>query len=74
MNIVEKAFVKAGFELPAPKKPRPRKIQKCRKCGAPMELIEDTNVMVCTGDIEIKDDEGNVKTIACNNRFIFTNS
>jgi len=74
MNAVEKAFVRAGFKLPSPKKPRPQKIQKCRKCGAPMQIIEGTNVMVCTGDIEVKTEEGDTRLVACMNRVIFTHS
>lgn len=72
-STLEQAFVKAGYKPLQKKKARPRKIQKCHRCGAPMEYIEETNILVCTGDVEIKDDEGNLRTVACNNRFLFSN-
>ena len=69
---MEQAFLNAGYPPVKPRKARERKVQKCRKCGAAMQLIEDTNVMICTGDIEIKDEDGNTREVPCNNRFIFT--
>lgn len=71
-TVMESAFMKAGFAPVKPLKVRPMKEQKCRKCGAAMALIEGTNVMVCTGDIETKDAEGNTKLASCNNKFIFS--
>lgn len=72
MTVMEKAFVNAGFKPLKAKPVRTRKEQKCRKCGAPMRFIENTNVMVCTGDIEIKDDNGLFQLTPCTNKFIFT--
>lgn len=66
------AFMNAGFSPVKPRKQKEAKIHKCRKCGAPMQIIEETNVMVCTGEIETKSAEGESRTVPCNNRFIFT--
>jgi len=68
---LEQAFLNAGFAPVKPRKQRERKTQKCHRCSAPMEYVEGANVMVCTGDIEVKDDEGNPRTVACGHRFIF---
>lgn len=67
------AFLNAGFEPVKPRKERPKKVNKCRKCGTPMNILEGTNVMVCPGDIEVKDAKGDViDTRPCNHRFIFS--
>ena len=72
-NVMEKAFLGAGFKPLKPRKARPAKVNKCRKCGADMTIIENTNVMICTGDIEVKDATGIVtSTVPCTNRVIFT--
>lgn len=74
-TTIEQAFLDAGYKPLKPRKARPAKINKCRKCGANMVILEGTNVMVCTGDIEIKDATGSVtSTIPCTNRVIFSNS
>lgn len=70
-TVIERAFVAAGFKPLKPKKARPHKIQKCRKCGADMIFVEGTNVMVCGGDVEVKDENGLTKLVSCTNKFIF---
>jgi len=68
------AFLDAGYKPVKPRKARERKVQKCFKCGGDMRFVEDTNIMVCTGDVEIKDKEtGTIKLIPCGNTFIFSN-
>jgi len=73
VTIVERAFVKAGFKPLKPKKARNPKDIKCRKCGTTMERVENTNVVICPGEIEIKGTDGEIRTAPCNNRIIFTN-
>lgn len=72
-NTMEKAFIDAGFAPLKERKSRAKKVQKCRKCGAPMQYLDNTNVMVCTGEVEVTNDEGKSRFIPCNNRFIFNN-
>ena len=69
---MELAFIEAGFKPLKPKKVREPKPQKCRKCGGQFVRVEGTNVMVCTGDIEIKNEAGEISTVPCNNKFIFS--
>lgn len=47
-NQMEKALVNAGYEASKPKRKRPGKQFKCRKCGEVMIQPEDTNVMACS--------------------------
>lgn len=70
---LESVFVAAGFKPLKPRKERPQKVQKCFKCGSDMALVVDSNILVCTGDIETKDDAGNVKLVPCRNFFLFRN-
>jgi len=70
-TTVEAAFVKAGFAPLKEKKTRPQKIQKCHRCGADMKFLEGCNVMVCSGDIEKADENGQMRSVPCGNRFIF---
>lgn len=59
MNSLQKALVKAGLtKEPEERKRKPREY-KCRKCGAPMVVVEGTNIMSCS---------------SCKNFFIFDNS
>ena len=56
LGPMQKALVKAGLaEKPKARKNRGKEF-KCRKCGAPMIKISDTNIMSCSN---------------CNNYFIF---
>lgn len=57
-NQLENAFKRVGFTSnKTTKKPRHKKFE-CRICGAPMRIIDNTNVMVCTND-------------DCHNKYIF---
>lgn len=48
MNALQKALVNAGLaETPKERKINHRKYN-CRKCGAPMIYIDNTNVMSCS--------------------------
>lgn len=59
MNSLQKALVNAGLtKEPEERKRKPREY-KCRKCGAPMVVVEGTNIMACS---------------SCKNFFIFDNS
>lgn len=50
LNALQKALVGVGLaEEPKSRKPRHKKY-KCRICGAPMQFVEDSNIMVCTGE------------------------
>ena len=60
-TTLSEAFVNAGYEPVKLRKPRERKIQKCRKCGSSMIYIENSNVMVCSDEAEVE----------CSNRYIF---
>lgn len=67
------AFLKAGFKPVKPRNARPAKPIKCRKCGANMVKVPDSNVAVCTNDIEIKrKDSDEVLTRPCGNQVIFS--
>ena len=70
-QTLEQAFLNAGFPPVKPRKARPPKAIKCRKCGAPMEIIENTNVAICTGEFDI-DENGQKKSVSCNHRIIFS--
>lgn len=70
-DTMKAALLDAGFTPVAERKPREPKIQKCRKCGAPMKFVENTNVLVCTGDIEVKNADGTARFVPCLNKFIF---
>lgn len=51
LSALQKALVESGLvEEPELKKSHKQKKNKCRICGAPMEIIEGTNVMSCTGE------------------------
>lgn len=56
---------------------KPRAFQerplKCRKCGAEMEHVSDTNVFVCHGTVTIQDTEGKEITKPCGNTFLSKN-
>jgi len=71
-GTMEQAFLNAGAKPVKPRKVRVPKGQKCRKCGADMRFVENTNILVCTGDIGITAEDGTVKSIPCTNKFIFT--
>ena len=50
LNALQKELVNKGFaKEPKSRKPRHKKYQ-CKVCGAPMQFIESTNTMVCTGE------------------------
>ena len=56
MNSLQKALVSSGLaQAPKERKNKMREY-KCRKCGAPMVRIENTNTMACS---------------SCKNFFIF---
>ena len=56
MNSLQKALVSSGLaQTPKERKNKPREY-KCRKCGAPMIRVENTNTMSCS---------------SCKNFFIF---
>lgn len=51
LNALQKELVEKGFaEEPKPRKQRKQKNFKCRVCGAPMNIIEDSNIMTCSSD------------------------
>ena len=59
LNALQKELVRTGLvEEPQSRKHKQKKF-KCRMCGAPMNVIEDSNVMVCTAD-------------KCKNYYLFT--
>ena len=50
LNALQKALVESKLaEEPKPRK-RKKKNFKCKVCGAPMKIIDDSNIMVCSGD------------------------
>lgn len=50
LNAMQKALVNAGFaEEPKQRKRKPKNF-KCRVCGAPMIIVDDSNIMTCSGD------------------------
>lgn len=60
------AFEKAGYKPPKARKAHKDKPVKCRKCGSIMQKVEQTNLLLCPGEIEVKDSV----TIPCDNRII----
>lgn len=60
LNTIQKAMVEVGLiEEPQSRKHKKKKF-KCKVCGAPMQTIDETNIMVCTGD-------------KCKNYYLFNN-
>lgn len=60
--MVLHSFAELGGVFGIKPKPRRERPYICRKCGAPMRRVADTNVYFCTGT----NDEGN----PCTNRLI----
>lgn len=51
MKSLQDALVQANIAKPLKTRPKEAKvIGKCRKCGAPMMTVPNTNIAVCTGD------------------------
>ncbi len=59
LGSLQKALVNAGIAEMPKEKNRRHKTFKCRKCGALMEFVDDTNIMYCSNP-------------KCNNFYIFT--
>lgn len=50
MKTMKQALIEAGLaEEPKPRRKRKPKTYKCKVCGSPMEIIDDSNIMICTG-------------------------
>lgn len=60
LGAMQKALVNAGLANEPKRRSRRQKQNRCRKCGKPMIRLEDTNIMVCSGD-------------TCRNYYIFPN-
>ena len=59
LGAMQKALVNAGVVNEPKERKRRQKQFKCRKCGKLMNRIEDTNIMICSGD-------------TCRNYYIFS--
>lgn len=50
-NNFEDAAKAMGIN-PKPKKAKKERVVKCRICGAVMERVPNTNILVCNGEVE----------------------
>lgn len=67
MSTLQEALINAGFaEEPKPRRKRKPKTYKCKVCGSSMIIIDNSNVMVCSGD-NLKEGK------TCKNFFLFDN-
>lgn len=48
LNTIQKALVESGLAKEPKQRKRRKKEYKCRVCGSPMIILDDTNIMVCS--------------------------